>query len=282
MADYTHTGRADLRRLDDMDNYEVADGYPDIRGWDVKMADDRTAGTVDSLIVDPGTLDVRYMDVALDEDTFDLDDERHVLIPLGRARLDDDNDQVLLTGIGAPELKTAPAYEHGDLTGADHEQHRSFYGRTGHDRDLYDERGFWGKRGRPDRRALVLSEEELNVGKRKVEAGEVDVAKHQTTEHVRKEVPVSREQVTVERRPVGPNTPRQATGGPNEIHVPVMEEEVVTEKRMVPKEEVVIRKTAERDTKTVEADLKKDKVDVSRKGNVRRTESDQREQRPNL
>ena len=75
------------------------------------------------------------------------------------------------------------------------------------------------------------------------------------------EVPTRREEVTVDRVPVDSET-SEATIGDEEIRVPVTEEEVVTEKRPVAKEEVRIRKDVVEDTEVVEEDVRKEEVDV--------------------
>jgi uncharacterized protein (TIGR02271 family) len=89
------------------------------------------------------------------------------------------------------------------------------------------------------------------------------VRKNVETRHVEQEVPLMREEVSVERRPLSADA---ATGdiriNDDEIRVPVMREEAVVEKRLVPTEEIIIRKTAVRDTKTVAADLRRERVDV--------------------
>lgn len=259
-----------LVSLRETGDFEVADGYPDVKGWDVKADGGRKVGEVHDLLFDRTTCAVRYMDVELDRKRFNLKEARHVLVPIGSVRLDDDGDDVLLNGITDADLLAGPAYRH-DSFDDEYEQDLGsrFGGRTG-DRDLHDERGFWGSRHQEGRQALVRSEEELAVGTRRHKAGEVEVEKHTTTEHVRKDVPVTREEVTVERRPVSGDRPNAAASDQNEIRVPVYEEEVVTEKRMVPKEEVVIRKQETRGTESVEADLRKERVDVDVKGKVRR------------
>jgi photosynthetic reaction center H subunit len=47
----THMGQR-LAPMHQLDDYKVADGEPDIRGWSVRTADGRVAGKVDDLIVD--------------------------------------------------------------------------------------------------------------------------------------------------------------------------------------------------------------------------------------
>ena len=44
---------------------------------------------------------------------------------------------------------------------------------------------------------LTLSEEELAIGKREVRAGEVEIEKRVETEHVRRDVPLTHDEVTV-------------------------------------------------------------------------------------
>ena len=118
---------------------------------------------------------------------------------------------------------------------------------------------------------LVLSEEELTVGKREVRAGEVEVNKRVETEHVRDDVTLRREEVEVERRPItGAYDAAGATIGEDEsIRIPLHAEEAVVEKRVVPKEEIVVRKHDVADTEMVEADLRRERAEVHREGSVR-------------
>jgi uncharacterized protein (TIGR02271 family) len=110
---------------------------------------------------------------------------------------------------------------------------------------------------------LTLSEEELAVGKRRVPAGEVRLTKSVETEHVSEDVPLMREEVVVERRPVpGGMRADDVEIGEDEITIPVAQEEIVAEKRAVVKEEIVARKREVEENRTVEADLRQEKVDI--------------------
>jgi len=273
--------------LDKADDYKVADGNPDPRGWDV-IANGTKVGEVDRLIADLGALKVRYLDVELDDD-FAGTKDRHVLIPIGAARLDDDHDNVLLQGMTRDALIGLPAFSANTpitrdyenslrerMTGAPVPQPRS--GRDYYDHEHFDENRFFGKRGatasdeRNERLVRIpIAEEEMRVGKRQVQAGEVDVRKTVETRHVEQPVTRRREEVEVERRPIKGD---QAAAGAadfqeGEVRIPLMEEEVVVEKRPVAKEEVVIRKHAVEDTENVGADLKRERVDIDEKGRVR-------------
>jgi uncharacterized protein (TIGR02271 family) len=117
---------------------------------------------------------------------------------------------------------------------------------------------------RGQERRITLAEERLAIGKRTVQEGEVALRKHVDTRHVEEEVELMREEVSVERRPISADaaTAERADIGEAEIRVPVMREEAVVEKRTVPIEEVVVRKEAKSDTKTVGADLRRETLDV--------------------
>jgi uncharacterized protein (TIGR02271 family) len=118
-------------------------------------------------------------------------------------------------------------------------------------------------------RRLVLSEEELAIGKRDVEAGEALISKRVETEHVREDVALRREEAIIERRPVTDDLRAGATIGENEeIRIPLHAEEAVVEKRVVPKEELVVRKREVVDHEPVEADLRRERAEVRSEGEV--------------
>jgi uncharacterized protein (TIGR02271 family) len=112
------------------------------------------------------------------------------------------------------------------------------------------------------------SEEELRVGTREREAGTVRVRKRIRTDHERIVVPRKRVEVTVERVPVEGQalSAEEGTAEPeireDEIVVPVIEEEVVVEKRPVVKEEIRIRKEVVEDSEIVEEDVRREEVEV--------------------
>lgn len=276
------TGSGRLMTLDEAD-YEVAEGFPDPRGWDV-LANDRTGpkvGKVDELLADPEAQRVRYLVVKLDKNIA-RDAERKVLVPVGIAQLDDDDDKVIVPGRG-PEFFTAyPAYEPGQFSRSYEDRLREYVtgapisggaaGRDYYAGEPFDERRLFRERARGEREVRIPRvEEELAVGKRPREVGEVDVRKRVETEHVSEEVPVTREEVEVERHPVEGRPASAADMQEGEIRVPLVSEEAVVEKRPVVKEEYVIRKRLVRDKQAVEADLHRERIDVERQGEGGRT-----------
>lgn len=116
--DRAETGRNKTRhlaRLDDMDEYEIADGEPDIRGWEVRSVDGRRIGTVNGLLVDTEAMMVRYVELELNQELAVDDDHRHAILPIGTARLDDEKDEMVVS-LQADVLRTLPSYTRGELT----------------------------------------------------------------------------------------------------------------------------------------------------------------------
>ena len=100
----------ELRRLGSIeDQYRVAGDDP--RKWDVVTGDGRAVGRVAELIVDPGSMKARYLDVALDEEELDLEPvDRHVLLPTDRVRLNRKKKTVVVSGLLAGDLAAYPQY----------------------------------------------------------------------------------------------------------------------------------------------------------------------------
>jgi uncharacterized protein (TIGR02271 family) len=112
-----------------------------------------------------------------------------------------------------------------------------------------------------DELRVQRSEEELRAGTREREAGAMKVRKRVRTDREQIEVPTKHEEVTVERVPVeGEATEAQI--GEDEVTVPVVEEEVVVDKRAVAKEEIRLRKDVVEDTEVVEEDVRREEIDV--------------------
>jgi uncharacterized protein (TIGR02271 family) len=121
-----------------------------------------------------------------------------------------------------------------------------------HGSDLEDE----------DELRVQRSEEELRAGTREREAGALNVRKRVRTEREQVRVPTKHEEVSVERVPVEGREASEAEIGEDEVSMPVVEEEVVVNKRAVVKEEIRVRKDVVEDEEIVEEDVRKEEVDV--------------------
>jgi uncharacterized protein (TIGR02271 family) len=117
----------------------------------------------------------------------------------------------------------------------------------------------------PTEADVTLSEEELAVGKRMVQEGQVRLRKVVRTEH--REVPVElrREDIEIERIPAGEVSDAAATGQAFQeqtIEVPLMAEEPVIEKRAHVTGGVRMTKTVDTTTQTVGGDVRSEDVEI--------------------
>lgn len=253
---YGSIDTANLKPLSRLDDFRVAEHDQDVRGWDVVARDGKKIGDVDDLLVDVSMRKVRYLGVDLDRglfaSLFSGGHGGHVLVPIEEVEIR--GDQVLVNSIASSEASSLPAYDF-DTFSRTHNFQRQNLGTSGRHLDTEREA------------RLTLAEEELAVGKRRVASGEVEVGKRVETQHVQETVPVMHEQVTVERRPAtGTSTAPQI--GDDEIRVPISHEEVIVEKRVVPKEELVIKKNQVQTQEVVEADVRREHAEVRHDGEV--------------
>jgi uncharacterized protein (TIGR02271 family) len=114
--------------------------------------------------------------------------------------------------------------------------------------------------------AMTRSEEELRVGKSSRETGRARLRKYVVTEQVQQTVPVQREEVRVEREPITDANVGDATGGPaiseEEHEVTLHEEQIVTDKRAVPKERVRLDKDTVTEEQTVSEQVRKEQIEA--------------------
>jgi uncharacterized protein (TIGR02271 family) len=248
-----------LRRLSDAD-LAVAENEPDVRGWTLATADNRELGEVEDLIVDTAAMKVRYLEIDPDEAAAMPDGNNNdaVYVPIDQVDLDEDRKRVIVRSANAGMWRSmVPAGFAGQFS-----PRRQTTGESHND-----------TAGSGEVRRMTRAEEEVRVGTRAVQAGEVRVGKHVETEHVRENVAVTREQVHVERRPVSDARPAEIRASEGEIRVPIVEEEVVVEKRPVVKEELIISKEQVQETRPVDVEIRKEQFDVD---DPRRTRDDVR------
>ncbi|AKT50711.1 DUF2382 domain-containing protein [Arsenicicoccus sp. oral taxon 190] len=130
-----------------------------------------------------------------------------------------------------------------------------------------------GVAGRGDG-TMTRSEEELRVGTREREAGTVRLRKHVRTERETVDVPVTHEEVRVERTPIRDGQAGNARIGDGETaEVRLREEEVVVDKDVVAKEQVSLGKERVTENQRVTEDVRKEEIEVEREGGVRGTDA---------
>ncbi|MEF3121936.1 PRC and DUF2382 domain-containing protein [Kocuria flava] len=110
--------------------------------------------------------------------------------------------------------------------------------------------------------SVVRHEEQLHVGKERQETGRARLRKYVVTDHETVDVPVEREEVRVERTPLSGTEATAGTIGEEDVEVTLHEERPVVAKETVGVEKVGLEKESVRDTERVEADVRKEQVDV--------------------
>lgn len=164
MRDDNETARSRPSRITPLRNlnrHRIADGDPDVRGWEVVGGDGRRIGSVNDLLVDTAEGKVRYLDVQLDPGLYRKGDgeeeqfgastvteylvresisdeenrltadhhldarhhsgERHVVFPVGHAEVDEESDRVVLPPLTAADAVNLPPYVPGEIS-PDYEQ----------------------------------------------------------------------------------------------------------------------------------------------------------------
>jgi uncharacterized protein (TIGR02271 family) len=150
---------------------------------------------------------------------------------------------------------------------------------TGYATDSTDARGTVGHdtSGPTTDDAMTRSEERLNVGTRSEEVGRARLRKYVVTENVTENVPVSREEVRVEREPITDANIDKAMSGPaiseEEHEVTLHAERPVVEKEAVPVERVRLDKETVVENETVSEGLRKEEIEVE---GVAETDRDRR------
>ncbi len=116
--------------------------------------------------------------------------------------------------------------------------------------------------------SVQLREEQLQANKQRVQTGEVGLRKEVVTEQQTINVPVNREEVVIERRPVSGQPSDQPIGEGEAIRIPVSEEQVNVSKQTVPTGEVSIGKRQVQDTQQVSDTVRHEEARIEREGDV--------------
>jgi uncharacterized protein (TIGR02271 family) len=139
-------------------------------------------------------------------------------------------------------------------------------GQAGYSRDVAETASDTaGRRSAGTDDAMTRSEERLNVGKETVEAGRARLRKYVVTENVTRTVPVSHEEVRVEREPItDANRDAAVSGEPiseDEHEVTLRAERPVAEKEAVPVERVRLATDTVTEDAQVSESVRKEQID---------------------
>jgi len=125
------------------------------------------------------------------------------------------------------------------------------------------DRGHGDELGNENGLRIQRSEEDLRIGTHGREAGGMQVRKRVRTDRERFLVPEQHQEVRVERAPVEEGVALSTPEiGDDEIRIPVIEEEIVVERRPVVKEEIRLRKEVVEEEEIIEEEVRKEELDI--------------------
>jgi len=275
-------------------NFEIAKGQEDITGWDVKDSHGDIIGKVDDLIFDKESLKVRYVVLKVKKNKdLGLDETRKVLVPIGMAQLDREDDEVYLENLDIDRLNSLPDYDKNSLnremetktyntatgsavpvtTGADF-YNNNFY----NDRNLYKNR-----RDRTSERineetenrdinenksgetTIPIIEETMDVGKKEVENGGIRIRQRVVEKPVEEDVNLREEHVKVERKKVDRPADDSDFDKTNDRDIEIREhaEVPVVNKEARVVEEIKVTKDVTNHDEKVKDTIRKTEVDVN-------------------
>lgn len=116
---------------------------------------------------------------------------------------------------------------------------------------------------------IPVIEERLQVSKR-MSTEEATITKEPTSETKTVEVPVTHEEMTVERRPGSGTSTERPVSTKTEVKVPLSKEEVEVTKEPYVKEEVVVKKKPVTETRTVSDTVKSERVYIEEESERKR------------
>jgi len=123
--------------------------------------------------------------------------------------------------------------------------------------------------GGPQDATVQLSEERLRVGTEREVSGAVRARKEVDVEQVRRSVERGVEHADVDRTPaLAGDSGKVETLPDGSMSIPVFEEQLVVEKRLVVRERIIVRKHTVFEEHVVEADLRRERLEVETEGDV--------------
>lgn len=256
-----------LHKIRDFDSdYRTHFEGNDIVGYDLYAGADKV-GSIDDLLVDD-TGKIRYL--IINTGLWILG--KKVLLPIGRAQIDNQGHRVVASDLNRAQVEALPQYDGNDNIDYEHEEQvRQVYRPTAasamtggtvpveastpldYDRDTYnyDRDPALYNLDESSHQNLKLYEERLIANKTRQKTGEVAVGKRVETEAAKVSVPIEKERVVIERTtPTGAGTaiaPDDMAFQEGEVaRVEVFEETPDIRKEAFVREEVSVRKEVNR------------------------------------
>ncbi len=291
-----------LEELDD--NYQATFDGDDVKGMDVYAdVDEEKVGSVKNILVDESG-NFRYLVI----DTGGWIFGKQVLLPMGRARIDDNNRRIYATGLTKEQAKALPEFTDDLKIDHDYEESvRGVYRPQGVETsanldasapidtapltmpsaaapvvgDNYNQAGSYNYDRDVDlygmndqnHKTLKLYQERLVANKTRAKAGEVTIGKHVETQTAQVAVPIEKERVVIER--TSPSdagrvvTPGEAKFNDGEVaRVDVYTETPDIRKEAFVREEVKVTKEVTQETATAEGQVRREELDLNTGDNL--------------
>lgn len=251
----------------------TADMAKDLRGSEVYDAHDEKLGKVGEVYVDNSSGEPKWVTV-----NTGLMGTKETFVPLEGAR---SGDRGLRVATDKKTVRDAPntGKDEGQLSESEERSLYAHYGLThpgangtdstnAGDRGRRDDArgdqrtGRTSQDGDADGRGMTRSEERLNVGTESVEAGTVRLRKYVVTETQQVEVPVSHEEVRLEREPVSGDRAARGELSDQEQSVTLHAERPVVSKEAHEVERVRLGTRTVTENQTISDEVRKEQIDV--------------------
>jgi uncharacterized protein (TIGR02271 family) len=276
-----------LHKIKDFNpDYKEHFGDREIKGLDVYAADEKIGSVDDVLVDDEG----RFRYLVINTGAWIVG--KKVLLPIGRAQVDDNAKRVYATNLTKSQVEALPEFNDDLKIDYDHEERvRGVYrdgsmplqqdvssiggepamGNATMDRDNYSYDREPDLYGMHDQNAstLKLYEERLVAGKTRQKTGEAVISKHIETETATASVAVEKERVVIERMPATGSTATMPTTGTDAFkegevaRMDVYEEVPEFHKEAFVREEVKVSKVVDTENATAQEQLRREELDVN-------------------
>lgn len=253
-------------------------GGDDIKGYEVYTETGERIGSVDDALLDDSG---RFRYLVIDTGFWIFG--KHVLLPVGRAKMNYDERRIYISGLTREQVENLPKYSDDMTVDYTYEERvREVYrpqtnseSNPERDRESYSyerEPELYGTKetNNRDRQTIALYEERLIASKERHKAGAVSARKRVDSETSSVSVPIKKERIEIERnsspkaREVDPETTDfQET---EVARIDVYEESVDIEKKAFVREEVSLEKAVERDKVEAEEAVRREELEIDVEG----------------
>lgn len=266
-------------------------GIANIDDYSVYTQGEDRIGSVKELLVDDSG---RFRYIAVDTGPWIFG--KKVLLPIGLAHFDYDNNRIYVDGLSKEQVENLPSYHSVENIDESYEREvRNQYRPVGErrsnrrymqqnyqvetperartaDADYDREPTLFGLSEEDNQQNLKLYEERLVTERNRVKAGEVAIGKHVETTTAEASAPVEKERVVIERhdasgRPAAGASPQFKEG--EVARMDVYEDDVNIDKKAFVREEVSVHKETDRDQVKAKEQVRREELDVDTKGNPR-------------